>query len=117
MGGLEQVANLVRAVRLGWLALGLIVAVGGSWTAMQPGAGRGSGPARSAEISQESVQAHTLPLISIVVAANPVCVTLGVVDRSIRGWKTDLNPDMQFRGCPTPVLHPTIYGKEDERFS
>jgi hypothetical protein len=56
-------------------------------------------------------------LISIVVAANPVCVTLGVVDRSIRGWKTVLNPNMQFRGCPTPVLQPTTYGREDERFS
>jgi hypothetical protein len=56
-------------------------------------------------------------LITLVVAAKPVCVTLGVVDRSIRGWKTVLNPIMQFRGCPTPVLHPVTYGKEDERFS
>jgi hypothetical protein len=117
MGGLEQVANLYRAVRLGSLALGLIVAVGGSWAAMQPGVGRAPEPARSAGINQESAQGHTVPLISIVVAGKPVCVTPGVVDPTIQRWTTVLNLNMQFRGCPRPVMRPTTYGKEDERFS
>src|SRR5216684_4131965 len=98
MGGLEQVANLFRAVRLGLLALGLIVAVGGSWAAMQPGVERGPAPATLAGITQESAQPHTLPLISIVVAAKPVCVADGVVDANIEDWNTVLNPDMRFRG-------------------
>jgi hypothetical protein len=65
MGGLEQVANVVRAVRLGALALILTVAVGGSWAVMQPERGHAAVYARPAGIMHAAAQARTTRYVVI----------------------------------------------------
>jgi hypothetical protein len=70
MSGLDKVANLVRAVRLGSLALILMVAVGGSWAAMQPGRGYAAAPARSAGIHRARAHVHPSPYFVIVEDGN-----------------------------------------------
>ncbi len=88
MGGLDWVANLVRAMRLGALALVLIASVGGSWVALQPGSGRSPGPSRPAGINHESARAQTVTSIRIFIAngtpVNPVCLT----PTAVTGWNT-----------------------------
>lgn len=104
MSGLDQVASVVRAVRLGALALILIVAVGGSWAAMQPGRGHAAAPARSAGINHGPAQVQTMPYFVIVAAngkpVNPACVTPVAVDggnTNIQYWLAIPNPKCSFR--------------------
>jgi hypothetical protein len=110
MGGLDWVANLVHAVRLGALALVLIASVGGSWVALQPGSGRGPGPSRPAGIKHESAQAQTVTSIRIFIAdgtpVSPVCLT----PNAVTGWNTTAawtwtsvpDTNRQFQACRRP---------------
>lgn len=61
MSGLDQLANMVRSVRLGALAVVLIVAVGGSWAAVQPGRVHPTAVAKPARIATEPAQVNTWP--------------------------------------------------------
>jgi len=109
MGGLERIASLVRAVRLGALTLALIAVVGVSWTAMQAGLARGPGPVRPAAINHAAAQARAMPSTVFVLAGgmrvNPACVTPGAKpDGSAvaQVWSAIPNPNTPFRGCPRP---------------
>ena len=77
MGGLDQAANVVRAVRLGALALILTFAIGGSWVTLQHGVGHGVAQAQSAGTNHQSAQVRTMPYLVIVGAnnkvGNPIC--------------------------------------------
>jgi hypothetical protein len=89
MSGLDGVVSLVRAVRLGALALTLVLAVGSSWAAMQPGRGYAAAPARSAVINGAPAAMDTWTYFVIVGGATPLRATQPrKMDPVCFGWVT-----------------------------